>query len=290
MKHTFIFALAIALFATSCSGNGNSKTNTTAHTDTVTVMPPMPIPTRQGWNQELPALNGDVEQVIVTQYFVGTTSLEMKDIYKFNLRGDVVEKIEYDGNTPWNTCRYTYDTEGKMTEEAWFKSDNSLDWRALYTYHSDKGFIDEKSLNSNGEVRSISLRRYNTDWKVADEANYDSEGVLQSTIFYQYDSNGNLTEEAGYFGNGVMEYKYRFERDTNGRIIEMKECDIDNRPIRHIAYSYNSQGRLSEEIVHDDNGVESKWLYRYDTRGNVVKIEPTEKRNIVTEFRIKYRK
>lgn len=284
MKYIHIFTLMFSLLVAACAGSGNKQA------DGDVTMPPMQIPHRQGWHRELPALNGDIERVTVTQYFAGTSGEEMRETYKFNLRGDVVEKVEYSGRTPWNTCRYTYDSEGRMAEKSWFKSDNSLDWSAYYTYHTDKGFIDEKCLNGNGEIRSISLRRYNTSWRVVDEANYDGEMVLQSTIFYQYDNSGKLTEEAGYFATGVLEYKYLYDYDVKGRLAKMTECDLDNRPMRSITYCYDAEGRVSEEIVCDDNNLESRWLYHYDTNGNVVKIEPSDNKNIVTKFEIVYRK
>ena len=106
MKRTVTLLLAILLTATSFAQVKKA-----------------PAPKRLGWDREL-ALYGNVDSVVYTvhtlkDYFgeIVKDNLDAKSVYKFNERGDVVERSFYDFfmDDTWE-CTYKYDSAGNMTE------------------------------------------------------------------------------------------------------------------------------------------------------------------------------
>ena len=133
MKKSILFTALVALLvATSCAGS----------TEQVAGQKPK-APERQGWYNEIP-LYGDVESVTITEYRVSEKFGEIvkdkitdKKFYRFNQKGDVVEKADYnsDGSLDWKSL-YKYDSQGNLIEEATYNSDGSLNQKELYKYDS----------------------------------------------------------------------------------------------------------------------------------------------------------
>lgn len=314
-RTTSLFLISILLAATACNriNKGSAptlNTNPAIDPDSVSISIHDPgsvvekrvAPQREGWNRHLPSLYGDVAEVTLIQYLPDASGkpingcLECKEVYKFNKRGNVVEKREFDSDgTLWNKCLYKYSADGKMVEQAWYKKDGSLDWKATYKRDDKENFIEETSFNGDGTKRGLALHKYNEKGVVIEEANYDGNGGLQWVAFYKYDSKGCLIEDAGYYSNGVIDYKFVNRYDSNGNIIESTEYNADELPIRNVVYKYNSKGEISEEEIYNSGSekLETKWFYTYDAQGNVVKISPLEHSpepyNIVTEYSIVYR-
>ena len=118
MKRIFLFLATISLLV-ACSG-GESNTETSTNT-----APNPKAPERQGWDWDANyPLYGDVEEVTISEYkllekFGEEVKGDLKDryIYKFNERGDVIEKARYnsDGSLKWKDT-YKYDSKGNQIE------------------------------------------------------------------------------------------------------------------------------------------------------------------------------
>ena len=114
MKRTFTLLLAILLTATSFAQVKKA-----------------PAPKRLGWDREL-ALYGNVDSVVYTvhtlkDYFgeIVKDNLNIKSVYKFNERGDVVERSFYDFfmDDIWRKCTYKYDSAGNLIENIEYRSE-----------------------------------------------------------------------------------------------------------------------------------------------------------------------
>ena len=188
MKRIFLFLAAISLLV-ACSGEeSNSEAETKQSSEANDVKPK--APERQGWKG---SLYGDVESVTISEYdlkerFGEEVKGDLKDryIYKFNERGDVIEKARYnsDGSLDEKII-YKYDSKGNQIEEAFYTSGGSLDWKYIYKYDSNGNQIEG--------------------------AHYNSDGSLYRKLIYKYDSKGNIIECTKYRGEimipeGLDEY------------------------------------------------------------------------------------
>ncbi|MBR5106129.1 MAG: hypothetical protein IKU93_06840 [Alistipes sp.] len=291
MKHSLFVTIALSmLLFVSCS---DSASNGVA------------VPTRQGWHTDLPELNGDVESVVHVQY---ATSLKggklekrcvSREVYRFNQRGDVVEKLDYlgDDSKLWSRCVYTYDEEHRMTEEAWFRGNGLLDWNTRYRYDERGVLVEEIRYNSAGVMTGRALFAYDDADRKFEEAVYDENNELQSLILSTYDDKGNLVVDAGYYVDGTIDYMWKYSYDAEGREVEFVECDVEGEPFRVTTVEYSAEGRIFTIAMSDGVTSKTKVVYEYDAKGNVVRttqtsIVPqpsTSCDSFITEFDITYR-
>ena len=135
MKRMFIsVALVALLVATSCAGSGSKSESDIAYKT-------QEAPKRQGWDDYVYGpLYGDVESVTYTKYDIADKFGEIvngkcleKAVYKFNLKGDVVEEARYNGDgSLCSKTLYKYDERGNQIEEATYNGDGSLSVKNLY--------------------------------------------------------------------------------------------------------------------------------------------------------------
>lgn len=288
MKHSLFVTIFLSiLFLASCSDSASKR---------------MMVPTRQGWHKDLPELKGDVESITHTQYLDGKSQKNCigKDVYLFNQRGDVAEKLDYLGNDSklWSRCVYAYDDEHRMTEEAWFRANGLLDWNARYRYDERGALVEEIRYNSSGVMMGRTLYAYDDADRITEKAIYDENNELQSLILRTYDDKGNLVVDAGYYVDGTIDYMFKYGYDAEGREVELVECDIEGHPFRMTAIEYDAEGQIVTEGMIDGSVTsKSKWVYDYDAKGNVVRMtqtsivpQPSNSSNCyIAEFDITYR-
>ena len=86
-------------------------------------------PERQGWHGS--PLYGDVERVIFTTYRLSEKfgeivkeEIEDKEIYKFNSKGDVIERAQYDsdGSLEFKFI-FKYDSQGNQIEDVRYEGE-----------------------------------------------------------------------------------------------------------------------------------------------------------------------
>ena len=150
-------------------------------------------PIRQGYNDDLPPLYGDVESITIREYIledkfgeVVKGEMGVCDKYTFNQRGDAVEMARYiSGGSLYRKDLYKYDSAGNMIEKAEYNSSGRLKGKDLYKYDSAGNMIE--------------MAKY-----------YD--GRLDWKALYKYDSAGNIIEKTDYKGEimvpqSITEYK-----------------------------------------------------------------------------------
>lgn len=255
------------------------------------------VPKRQGWHPSLPTLIGDVASVTITEYYpieeLGeiAKAFESRTEYKFNKRGDVVEQISYDSdNSVLNRCLYTYNSEHRMTQNAWYKQNGELDWNTQYIYDKHGILVEDIDYNGDGSIRGRSRFGYNSDGKRTEEQSYNGEDILQWRVLLKYNANGNLVEDAAYWTYGELDYRNLYRYDSEGRLFEEFE-ESCNSPMKRNTYKYDSEGRIIEKRIYTEGEPTALELnYHYDSMGNVVKIAPSTPNSIISEFEVAYRK
>ena len=126
MKRMFVsVALVALLVATSCAGLGSKSETDIAYKK-------QEAPQRQGWDNDWHGpLYGEVESLTYAEYSLADKFWEIvkgkcreKSVYKFNLKGDVVEWAKYndDGSLREKEV-YKYDSQGNIIETVGYKGE-----------------------------------------------------------------------------------------------------------------------------------------------------------------------
>ena len=153
MKRSIIFTVLVALLvATSCAGSGSQSESDIASKT-------LEAPKRQGWNDnKFGPLYGDVESVTFIKYDIADKFGEIvkgkcreKSVYKFNLKGDVVEWAKYnDDGSLSEKYLNKYDSQGNRVEWAEYNGDGSLWSKEVYKYDSQGNIIE--TVGYKGEI------------------------------------------------------------------------------------------------------------------------------------------
>ncbi len=238
-------------------------------------------PKRQGWDggEEQP-LYGDIESVVITKYKLAEKSGEIvkdkilsKTAYKFNQKGDVIEKVNEnnsDGSLRWNYL-YKYDSQGNMIEETSYNSYGSLDrkWLTKYDYQGNE--IEVVWYNPDGLPIGRHACKYDSQGNEIEEVWYEPDGSLSSKTIYKYDSQGNKVEKIEYDTDGSWK-KTLYKYDSQGNKIEQDYYNSDGWFLSKVSPKYDSQGNLIEVAEYKrDGALASKVSFKYDSHSNVVK-------------------
>ncbi len=142
-----------------------------------------------------------------------------------NLR---VERVEAPGQPRKAVAAYVYDSRGNLTESVVFGSDGAPVSRNVSTY-------DGQGLKT-------------------EQSQYKSKDVLISRTIYSHNSAGLVIEADEYDEKNTLRLKTLFSYDEAGRFIEKRQMR-DNELGLKIRYKYNSDGRLSEQVNSNKEGI-----------------------------------
>ena len=140
---------------------------------------------------EYDALDRPLEESLLD----GTDKVLSKYSYKYDMKGNLSERIVYKKNSKWS---YTYDKAGNLTEEKGYTADGKLDSRIGYEY------------NANGVITA--------------EITYTPEGKVNIKDEYTYDNLGNMVQKVHSIGTGITQtYNYIYQFDAAGNWIQKTE-------------------------------------------------------------------
>lgn len=171
-------------------------------------------------------------------------------IYKYNEKGNKIER-----NYLWKDVfdinyKYDYDEQGNMIKESSFNKDNSpgqifaykydskrnkidmssfdekdkLLYRNTYEYDSKGNMIKENFFDKNNDFSGYSIFKYDKKGNKIEKFDYSNKDSLELRISYKYDKQGNEIEEKTYKGNGDLKYinTYKYKYDNKSNWIEKK--------------------------------------------------------------------
>lgn len=126
---------------------------------------------------------------------------------------------------------------------------------------------------ANRKVRGLYECKYDSKYSEQSYLNYNSDGSVNYTqeYLYDFDDNGNL-QSVGIYRDGVIERKEFYggkERPVtvtyyDGSGQEVYECQCE--------YTYDNSGKMIQRIEVTDGGGYSCDKYKYDKKGNLIKI------------------
>jgi TonB family protein len=139
-----------------------------------------------------------------------------------------VERVEAPGQPRKTVAAYGYDSRGNLTESVVFGSD--------------------------GTALSKSVSTYDVQGSKTEQSQYKSKDTLISKTIYSHNSAGLVIEADEYDEKNTLRLKTLFSYDEAGRFIEKRQIR-NNELGSKIRYKYNSDGRLSEQVNSNKEGV-----------------------------------
>ena len=275
MKHSLLFSILLLFVAVSCAENAADAQHEK-------------VPERCGWNEYMPKLRGEVDSVamVVTEPEYDVTC---KYSYKFNSRGDVEEwNSLYSNEEPCDKRVYKYDSEGRNTELAWFRSEGPF-WQTLRYTYDEKGKVVESRESAEGMELNRVLYKHDEQGRLI-EVTFEDGGECYGRYCYQYDNKGRKLNKVSYTSSGVLNGQERFFYDENGNDAGYDLYDENGEVQSSVRYSYDSKGN---KIEGKGDSWHHQYQHTYDAQDNVVEskeydVKTNTLRRIV-EFKIYYR-
>lgn len=116
--------------------------------------------------------------------------------------------------------------------------------------------------------------KYDESGKITEEYSYTSNGEIEYRIVYSY-LNKDSFESIRYGLDGDLQSKDKGTLDANGNKLEVNSYDSSGKLELKYKYTYNNKIQLIELLMYDQlksvEYQEYKFLYEYDSGGNLVK-------------------
>ena len=184
-------------------------------------------------------------------------------------------KVSYE-NDPANTTSvsYSYDTWGRvtMTDDALGRVKLEYDLSGQLTKAAySEGMEVQYEYNLWGELIKLT-------YPDGTAAEYTRDSMGRTTVLkgrdgketlFEYDENGNATKTT--LPDGTVTAT---EYDALNRVTVKTNADRDGQLISRYAYEYDSMGRISRDVLTDENG-DAVRTYQYDARGQLIRYEET---------------
>lgn len=224
-------------------------------------------------------------------------SLENKKIgrlienkYKYDKNYNLVEELEYNNGELCHKKEFSYDEEGRLTDEAIF----GKDYNARKIFASNSGCVSDTIYRHywygiNGNEAKMECSNYGNIYEYSNSNKdikitiiTDKKGKKYEIV--KLDDNKNIISKESFM-NDTSYWVHKFVYDENGNLIEedfkfnVKETrDFDNTffnvegTFYNKLYSYNTEGNIAEINVKGYIGKEMfmKWIYYYDKNGLLI--------------------
>lgn len=152
--------------------------------------------------------------------------------------------------------------DGDVLSREIFNQNNQLSGKTIYSY-SKAGMIEKRELYF-GDLKAFDEVFEIEGNKLIKMKYFTSDGTLISYSDFEYDSKSNLTKENKYNSAGVLDYVYEYIYDSENKISE-EIIIMENGKKTFINYSYGSNNLINEKITKDSNGkVMSSLKFVYD--------------------------
>lgn len=229
-------------------------------------------------DRENAALKGIVKKIITNH----------GDTTEYDIAGNLMRISSDEYNI---TIQYKLDANGKKMEKYTCENYYSFDdfpsfvtrERDVYLYNETENIEKEMNyaIDGNNEESIWSYYLFN------DQGNPIEHHSGGTYIYYEYDSNGYLIVKTEYSSKKKLYRKQLFEYDSNGRLY--KECEYDeNEELIGQKFFY-----LDQHISEYFSRRTQSWkrdvrTYTYDSYGNWIKENRTDKPDFVLERSIEY--
>lgn len=167
------------------------------------------------------------------------------------------------------TLETFYDRRGNVTEESWYDSSGSLDFRVLFTCDAKGNIREVVRRDAQDNLLEKHVYRYDSKGKATESLSYDSEGKLTTRGQYRHDEKGDAVECVFRDENGYPKNRRLDVQDNKGRRIRTESYDADNtlRWSTLVSYGPDDAGITETSCDYNPDGsLERKTVFVYDAR------------------------
>lgn len=226
---------------------------------------------------------------------MGTYSSEKR--YTYDTRGNIQTVSEYLNDKFRNKRTRLYDAQNKLVSETLITAENSTPVLVYSTagdviqlfdtngnaaggeqkaFDKDGNLLKHVTVGSDGKPMLIVEKTYNSAGKPLTLQRSDVPANITFRTTYVYDSKGNLIEELTT-SNGSLFSKILQEYTITGALAKKTAYNAFGQEDYVISYEYNATGQLTSETFLVRNEVITKRTFTYDTAGNKIRQDDTER-------------
>lgn len=181
-------------------------------------------------------LQGKVQKIVENTYLAFEYLGELQEgkllsglIVTYNESGNLLEEARYNANGElWWTEIYKYDDKGNKIEKTIYYN-GKLDRTVTYKNDIQGNQTEETRYNANGKLIEKNSYEYGTEGNPIEYAIYNSDGNSKGRYTYEYNDQGNQTEEAKYYADGKLAWKETYKYSDLGYKIEEARYDADGK-------------------------------------------------------------
>ncbi len=238
--------------------------------------------------------------------------------YEYDAQGNRTKAADLRDGAEHARSEFFYDSSNRITREDFYRS-NELIIQRNYIY-DEKGNLIRATTDLNGEERSYF--EYTCDEKgnvtlfvsyiegeedSRHETTYDENGNILLTTFFQakalisrqefkYDAQGNKIEELYYDNNNGLSsvpqlfYRHTYTYDEKGNLLRCDTLYYQDNTEGYESYTYDSNGKLQNEVSYLNGKEISRYTYTYDDNGCMIKKHHTTDDGLDRVYTYKYTK
>lgn len=167
----------------------------------------------------------------------------------------------------------TYGRHGWRTEQVVVDSALHLITKTVYRHDLQSRSIEAFEITPNGQRGTKLVTTCDPEHKAVTTKTFDQQDSLVGWKVETIAENGRVEKAILYYGDGQVRHKSDFKYDKDGRRIEAMEWDPHGPDETRVAFKYDSNDRIIEEIsMNLDGSVRgiTRLTYKLDSHGNWV--------------------
>ncbi|MBS4029350.1 MAG: hypothetical protein KGZ58_12035 [Ignavibacteriales bacterium] len=174
---------------------------------------------------------------------------------------------------PEDSVTFSYnDTTGIIIQDEDFLLNElalqRLDVQSYFEYDDNMRRSEERIVSDKQQLKMLSYK-YNGNGQRIEKIIHDSSGGIISKIESRYSAK-KITEEVVYDTDGKVVNKTLFKYNAKGKLMQKTTLDTLRYVFADLKQSYDTQGRLTEEVRSANNGrIDGKNVYRYNANDDV---------------------
>lgn len=253
-----------------------------------------PVSASDPYGIDFSKLQGDVSQV--TEYRGERLDLLRRYSTQIYDAGKISSTTLYEINGSVRVMsKYEYDDSGKLISIKGIDNSENIKWSYQYSYNKDGRQIEEKSISSDNKAEGKITSRYNENGSLRERLTYDSsekitlketfhyndrgfvsadisqypDGKLLRRIIYTYTKGGHVAQEDHFDASGFYE-SIGYSYTEAGNIISFSNVGKKGVMNSRTVLVYDSNGKISRQIITDKDDLRTEISYTYDYRNNWV--------------------
>ena len=205
-----------------------------------------------------------------------STAQTLRKMFTYDIQGRKTEEIGYsEDDSPYSRSEFIYDAEGRLTKILTFDMAGLLKSRKVYSYSADASEQEEHLYQANDMLSMRVIRRRDDKGNAREMVTYLGDGRMMSKMVMTYDDNGREIEVALCQEEAELR-DFRVEQDEEEtptvfeegkiKLNRSEECGGDSYLSGRILFTYDESGNMTETTVlsADSSIPQGRFVYTYN--------------------------